>query len=107
MKLILAIVSNDDASVLMKELVKEKFMVTKLSSTGGLLRKGNTTLMIGSRDDDVNKILNIIHKFSKTRNELVPSSVISDIGIIPSTPLEVTVGGATVFVVDVEKFMKI
>lgn len=107
MKLILAIVSNDDASVLMKELVKEKFMVTKLSSTGGLLRKGNTTLMIGSRDDDVNKILNIIHKFSKTRNELVPSSVISDIGIIPSTPLEVTVGGATIFVVDVEKFMKI
>lgn len=107
MKLILAIVSNDDASVLMKELVKEKFMVTKLASTGGLLRKGNTTLMIGSRDDDVNKILNIIHKFSKTRNELVPSSVISDIGIIPSTPLEVTVGGATVFVVDVEKFMKI
>lgn len=107
MKLILAIVSNDDASVLMKELVKEKFMVTKLSSTGGLLRKGNTTLMIGSKDDDVDTILSIITKFSKTRNELVPSSVISDIGIIPSTPLEVTVGGATVFVVDVEKFMKI
>lgn len=107
MKLILAIVSNDDASVLMKELVKEKFMVTKLASTGGLLRKGNTTLMIGSKDDDVDTILSIITKFSKTRNELVPSSVISDIGIIPSTPLEVTVGGATIFVVDVEKFMKI
>jgi len=107
MKLILAIVSNDDTSVLMKELVKGKFSVTKLASSGGLLRKGNTTLMIGSRDDDVEKILEIITKFSKTRNELVPSSVISDIGIIPSTPLEVTVGGATIFVVDVEKFKKI
>ncbi len=107
MKLILAIVSNDDASVLMKELVKEKFSVTKLASSGGLLRKGNTTLMIGSKDDDVDKVVDIITKFSKTRNELVPSSVISDIGIIPSTPLEVTVGGATIFIVDVEKFKKI
>lgn len=107
MKLILAIVSNDDASVLMKELVKNKFSVTKLASSGGLLRKGNTTLMIGSKDDDVDKVVEVITKFSKTRNELVPSSVISDIGIIPSTPLEVTVGGATIFVVDVEKFKKI
>ena len=107
MKLILAIVSNDDASILMKELVKSKFSVTKLASSGGLLRKGNTTLMIGSKDDDVDKVVDVITKFSKTRNELVPSSVISDIGIIPSTPLEVTVGGATIFVVDVEKFKKI
>lgn len=107
MKLIIAIVSNDDSSTVMKELVKQKFSVTKLASSGGLLRKGNTTLMIGSRDDEVEKIADIITKFSKTRNELVPSSVISDIGIIPSTPLEVTVGGATIFVVDVEKFKKI
>lgn len=107
MKLILAIVSNDDASILMKELVKNKFSVTKLASSGGLLRKGNTTLMIGSKDDDVDKVVDVITRFSKTRNELVPSSVISDIGIIPSTPLEVTVGGATIFVVDVEKFKKI
>ena len=107
MKLIIAIVSNDDSSTVMKELVKQKFSVTKLASSGGLLRKGNTTLMIGSRDDEVEKIADIITKFSRTRNELVPSSVISDIGIIPSTPLEVTVGGATIFVVDVEKFKKI
>ncbi len=107
MKLILAIVSNDDSAVLMKELVKKKFFVTKLSSSGGLLRKGNTTLMIGARDNEVDEIIKIITKFSKTRNELVPSSIISDIGIIPSTPLEVTVGGATIFVVDVEKFKKI
>lgn len=107
MKLLLAIVSNDDSSVLMKELVKENFSVTKLASSGGLLRRGNTTLMIGSNDEDVEKIIKIITKFSKTRKELVPSSIISDIGFIPSSPLEVTVGGATIFVVDVEKFKKI
>lgn len=62
--------------------------------------------MIGARDNEVDEIIKIITKF-ETRNELVPSSIISDIGIIPSTPLEVTVGGATIFVVDVEKFKKI
>ena len=107
MKLLLAIVSNDDSSVLMKELVKQNFSVTKLASSGGLLRRGNTTLMIGSNDEDVEKIIKIITKFSKTRKELVPSSIISDIGFIPSSPLEVTVDGATIFVVDVEKFKKI
>jgi len=107
MKLILAIVSNDDSSTVMKELVKHKFFVTKLSSSGGLLRKGNTTLMIGAKDDDVDEIIDLITKFSKTRTELVPNSIISDMGIIPSTPLEVTVGGATIFVLDVEKFKKI
>lgn len=107
MKLILAIVSNDDSSTVMKELVRKKFFVTKLASSGGLLRKGNTTLMIGAKDNEVDDIIDIITKFSKTRNELVPNSIISDIGIIPSTPLEVTVGGATIFVIDVEKFKKI
>lgn len=107
MKLILAIISNDDASTLMKELVKRKHSVTKLATSGGLLRKGNTTLMLGAHDDDVDKIIEIITKFSKTRTELIPSSVISDIGIIPTTPLEVTVGGATIFVLDVETFKKI
>lgn len=107
MKLIIAIVSNDDSPILMKELVKHKYFVTKLASSGGLLRKGNTTLMIGAPKEQVDSILKLIEKYSKTRSELVPSSIISDIGVIPSTPLEVTVGGATIFIVDVEKFKKI
>lgn len=107
MKLIIAIVSNDDSLVLMKELLKHKYFVTKLSSSGGFLRKGNTTLMIGARVEDVDDIIKIITEFSRTRNELVPSSVISDVGVIPTMPLEVTVGGATIFIVDVEQFKKI
>jgi len=107
MKLIIAIVSNDDCSTVMKQLLKKKFFVTKLASSGGFLKKGNTTLMIGAKECDVDAIIKIITEYSKTRNELVPSSVISEYGIMPSMPLEVTVGGATLFIIDVEKFMKI
>jgi uncharacterized protein YaaQ len=107
MKLVIAIVSNDDSSSLMKELVKKKYFVTKLASSGGFLKKGNTTLMIGARAEDIDAIIKIITDFSKTRNELVPSSVISEYGILQSPPIEVTVGGATLFIIDVEKFMKI
>ena len=107
MKLIIAIVSNDDSAGLMKELVKHKHFVTKLASSGGFLKKGNTTLMIGAKDEDINKIVQLISEHSKTRNELVPSSVISEFGIMPSMPLEVTVGGATIFILNVEQFTKI
>jgi uncharacterized protein YaaQ len=107
MKLIIAIVSNDDSPALMKELVRNQYFVTKLSSSGGFLRRGNTTLMIGAKDNEVDGIIKLISEHSKTRNELIPSSVISEFGIMPSAPLEVTVGGATIFVVQVEDFMKI
>jgi uncharacterized protein YaaQ len=107
MKLIIAIVSNDDSSSLMKELVKRRYFVTKLASSGGFLKKGNTTLMIGAKAEDVDSIVKIITDFSRTRNELVPSSLISEYGIIQSTPIEVTVGGATLFIIDVVDFKKI
>ena len=60
MKLIIAIVSNEDSSIVMKELVKEKYFVTKLSSTGGFLKSGNTTLMIGAKDADIDAIIKVI-----------------------------------------------
>jgi len=107
MKLIIAIVSDEDSASLMKELVKKRYFVTKLASSGGFLKKGNTTLMIGAKAEDVESIIKIIADFSRTRNEFVPGSIISEYGIIPSTPVEVTVGGATIFIIDVEDFRKI
>lgn len=107
MKLIIAIVSNDDSSTVMKELIREKFFVTKLASTGGFLRTGNTTLMIGAKDEDVDQIIKIISTYSKTRKELIPNSIISEFGLVSSVPIEVNVGGATLFVLDVEKFIKL
>lgn len=107
MKLIIAIVSNDDSSSLMKELVNKRYFVTKLASSGGFLKKGNTTLMIGAKDEDVGSIIKVITDFSRTRNELVPSSVISEYGLIHTNSIEVTVGGATIFILNVEDFKKI
>ena len=51
MKLILAIVSNDDASSVNAALTKENYSVTRLATTGGFLRAGNTTMIVGTEDD--------------------------------------------------------
>lgn len=107
MKLIITIVSRDDASMVMRELVKNKFFVTKLASSGGFLRSGNTTLMIGTTDENVDKAINLITENSKNRKELVPNSVVSEFGMFSSSPIEVNVGGATMFVVNVEKIVKV
>lgn len=107
MKLIIAIVSNEDSSSVMKELVKEKYFVTKLSSTGGFLKSGNTTLMIGAKDTDVDAIVKVISDFSKTRKEMVPSSIVREFGFVSTMPTEVIVGGATLFIMNVDHFIKL
>lgn len=107
MKLIITIVSNDDSSTVQKALINERFFVTKLSSTGGFLKSGNTTFMIGAKDQDVDKIVKIIETHSKTRKEIIPSAVVREFGITESQSTEVVVGGATLFIMDVEKFIKL
>ena len=106
MKLIIAVVSNDDSHSLSNALTKENFAVTKLATTGGFLKIGNTTMLIGTEDDRVEKCIEIIKEESKQRTELVPSTASYDIGRFATFPVEVQVGGATIFVVDVEKFIK-
>ena len=106
MKLILAIVSNEDSSNLMTELNKANFQVTRLATTGGFLRAGNTTLIVGTEDDRVDAVLDIIRNESRQRTEVIPSTATYDVGRYASFPVEVQVGGATVFVIDVEQFVK-
>ncbi len=107
MKLILAIVSNDDASNVSSALTKNGYSVTRLATTGGFLRAGNTTIIAGTEDEKVDYCIELIGKESKRRTEIVPSSASYDIGRYASFPVEVQVGGATVFVLDVEQFMKL
>ena len=106
MKLIIAVVSNDDSHSLSNALTKENFAVTKLATTGGFLKIGNTTMLIGTEEDRVEKCIEIIKEESKQRTELVPSTASYDIGRFATLPVEVQVGGAIIFVVDVEKFIK-
>ena len=107
MKLILAIVSNDDASSVTASLTKENFSVTRLATTGGFLRAGNTTIIVGTDDDKVEPCIEIIGSESKRRTEIVPSTASYDIGRYASFPVEVQIGGATIFVLDVEQFHKL
>ena len=106
MKLVLAIVSNEDSSKVMKSLVKNRYRVTKLATTGGFLMSGNTTMIIGVENHQVDDVLEIIKQESSVRTKLVPNSTISEFGLLSTLPIEVKVGGATVFIMDVEQFIK-
>jgi uncharacterized protein YaaQ len=107
MKLILAIVSNDDSAMVSSGLTREGFTVTKLATTGGFLMAGNTTFIVGVDDDKVQQVFDVIAKHSRKRSQMMPTSASYGVGLYTSFPVEVTVGGATVFVLDVERFEKV
>ena len=107
MKLIVAIIHDDDVRHTMDTLRDEGFFVTKLSSTGGFLRAGNTTLLIGVGDSLVDKVMAIFEKCCKSRKEL--TTIETPYGGLQgyvSRPIEIVIGGATVFVLDVADFKK-
>lgn len=107
MKLIFAIVSNDDASLVTSSLVDEKYSVTRLATTGGFLKAGNTTLLVGTEEAKVEKALEIIGSHSRRRKQAMPILRPSEIGAYDTQTVEVIVGGATIFVIDVEKYLKL
>ncbi|MDQ0300934.1 uncharacterized protein YaaQ [Salibacterium salarium] len=106
MKLIVAVVQDKDSNRLSNALVEQDYRATKLASTGGFLRAGNTTFLIGVEDNHVQSVLDIIQDNCKTRDQLV--APVSPMGgnadsYVPY-PVEVQVGGATVFIMQVEQF---
>lgn len=107
MKLITAIVNKEDAKTVSNELIRAGFAVTKLATTGGFLLAGNLTILIGTEDDKVDECIDLIAKYSRQRSEMVPSTASYGVGVTTTQPLEVTVGGATIFVTDVERFVKL
>lgn len=109
MKLIIAIVQDEDASRLISNLMNEGFSVTKLATTGGFLRSGNTTLLLGVNDDRFDAAMAVIEKVCKSRKQVAtsPSPMGGTTGVYAPYPIEVMVGGATVFVLNVEQFIKL
>jgi len=105
MKLIVAIVNNDDVTPLMNALHETGFRATRIASTGSFLSQGNTTFLLGVRADDVERVLEIIRKKCHTRtryiNPMPPAAMGEDFVI--SQPLEVQIGGAVVFVLPIER----
>ena len=108
MKLIIAIVQDEDAARLVSQLMNDGFGVTKLATTGGFLRAGNTTLLVGVDDEKFDKAMGVVERVCKSRKQIAtqPTSMAGVNGVYSPYPIEVTVGGATVFVLDVEQFAK-
>ena len=109
MKLIIAIVQDEDASRLVSNLMNEGYGVTKLATTGGFLRAGNTTLLVGVDDDKFDGAMSVIEKVCKSRKQIAPSpaSMVGMPGSYTPYPIEVVVGGATIFVLTVDQFVKL
>lgn len=107
MKLILAIVNHDDANVVTRSLTKRGFSSTKLATTGGFLMAGNVTILVGVDEEKVDTVISIIREESHSRKQMIPTATEMSYGYCPSTPVEVTVGGATIFVVDIERFERV
>jgi uncharacterized protein YaaQ len=107
MKLVVAVIHDEDNHELVKKLSKKGYNITKLASTGGFLKTGNTTLMIGVAKEEVDQVLDIIEETCQTRKEYtMTSSMIGETSSFMGQPIEVSVGGATVFVLDVDQFIK-
>lgn len=109
MKLVLAVIQDADAAALVRVLSENAFEVTKLASTGGFLREGNTTLMIGVPDERLADLKRRVQQTCRTRTRLVtPSVPMGEQGEgMANDPVEVAVGGAVMFVLGVQEFVKV
>ncbi len=106
MKLVMSIVNSDDAGRLVDALTQAGYRATTISTTGGFLRQGNATIFVGLEDQQVPHVLELIRENCHTRTQFVnPLPPVMEPGemYIP-TPVDVQVGGATVFVLDVTQF---
>ena len=108
MKLLFAIVQDDDANKLMSALNKKGIHITKLSSSGGFLKSGNTTLITCIEDERINEALSIIESKCKSRSTLARVNNNNESGMATplTTEVSVNVGGATVFITNIEDFRK-
>jgi len=109
MKLVFAIVHDEDSVKVVRELSKKGFGVTRLSSSGGFLKSGNSTILIGVDEERLEDVIGIISENCKSRKQVIDSSLIpgSVSGSYTPYPVEIPVGGATVFVTAVERYEKL
>ena len=108
MKLVISIIHRDDSRPLVDNLLKQGYRATIISTTGGFLKEGNATVVIGVEDHRLDDLLGIIQRNCRTRTQHInPLPPIMEPGemFVPS-PVEVEVGGATVFVLDVAQFYR-
>ena len=106
MKLIIAIVHERDRQDICDLLLENGWQFTVVASTGGFLREGKSTLLIGADDKDVDSIIEVIKESSSSREQIMAQPPMDLLGATATimAPVKVKVGGAVMFVVDVERF---
>jgi uncharacterized protein YaaQ len=108
-KLIIAVVHNEDAGALVDALLDHEYGATRLHSSGGFLKQSNATIILGVEEAQVDDVLGIVRETCNARTQVVnPMPPIMEPGeFFMPYPLEVEVGGATVFVLPVDRFERI
>jgi uncharacterized protein YaaQ len=108
-KLVFAIVHNEDAGALVDALLEHEFRATRLHSSGGFLKQSNATIVLGVEDGQVEAVISIVRENCTSRTQTVnPMPPIMEPGeFFMPYPLEVEVGGATVFVTPVDRFERL
>ena len=101
--LIIAVVQDQDVENASSSLSKEGFSITRLPSSGGFLGRRNATLLIGLAHGQEEKVTKILFQSCRTRVEFVTLPVEGSPIPVP-TPTPISVGGATIFTFDVERF---
>ncbi|CAK1221771.1 MULTISPECIES: cyclic-di-AMP receptor [Fructobacillus] len=104
MKLVNAIVQDKDATKLANAFVKAKIQATRLATSGGFLRSGNTTFIIAIDEDRVEEVLQIIKDISQKRKQFMVPPISVEGERTGAFPVEVEVGGATVFTQTIDDF---
>ncbi len=109
MKLVIAVVQRQDAGELLEALTAQGHRVTRISSEGGFLREGNVTLLIAVEDQAVNPLLRNIREHCYTRTRYVsPLPPVAESGeFYPPVPVEVQIGGATIFVLKADSLTRL
>ncbi|MDP2948767.1 MAG: cyclic-di-AMP receptor [Chloroflexota bacterium] len=107
-KLLIVIAADEDADRLLEKMAQAGHPATKISSTGGFLRRGNATILSGLAAEAVDRVLAMVRAECQPRQEYIPVQALPFPGsLAPGQPLQVRVGGATVFVLDIERFEKV
>jgi uncharacterized protein YaaQ len=106
-KLIIAIVQDEDAGHLSTALREAGYSSTKIGTTGGFLRRGNVTFLIGVEESQEAGVLDVITQNCHTRTHLVNPYLVSEFEGYLTDLIEVEVGGAVVFVMGVDRMVRV
>ncbi len=109
MKLVVAVVQSEDAGGLLGQLSNRGFRATRIKTAGGFLREANATIFVGVEDEDVELVLDTIRQACVTRQQQITAipAVMEPGEFFLPYPVEVEVGGATIFVLDVARFERV